>query len=72
MSAVAEELTGTDRDRGLEILFRRTLLHGGCEWTIDDARPPAVHCLYRATVSEHWILDKTPDRRGDHRIPAPL
>jgi hypothetical protein len=68
MRAVAQELTGADRDRGIEFFSRRTQAHGAGEWRADEVRPPAFHRLYRATSSEQWILDKTPGRRGDHRI----
>lgn len=68
LSAAAEELDGADLERGIEIFSRRSLLHGAAEWTADAVRPPAIHRLYRATVSEHWILDPNPGRRGDHRI----
>jgi Pyridoxamine 5'-phosphate oxidase len=68
LSAVAEELTGADLDGGIDIYSRRSQLHGAAEWEASDVRSPAVHRLYRATVSDQWILDKTSDRRGDRRI----
>jgi Pyridoxamine 5'-phosphate oxidase len=65
MSAVAEELTGGDLDRGIEIYSRTSLGHGGHEWKQEDVSVPALYRLYRATVSEHWILD--PTGHPDHR-----
>jgi hypothetical protein len=65
MSAVAEELEGVDLDRGIDIFSRRSEEHGAREWTLEDVRPPALYRLYRATASEHWVLD--PAGRPDHR-----
>jgi uncharacterized protein YhbP (UPF0306 family) len=56
MSAVAEELTGDDVDRGIGIFSRRSVAEGAAAWTADDVRPPAGHRLYRATASEHFVL----------------
>ena len=63
ISAVAEEMTGPELERGIEVFSRSSLAHGGREWTPVDVRPPALLLLYRATASEHWVLD--PDRRPD-------
>jgi hypothetical protein len=64
MSAVAEVLMGGDLDRGLDIYSRSALAHSGREWKADDVRAPAVNRLYRATTSEHWVVDPaSPDRR---------
>jgi nitroimidazol reductase NimA-like FMN-containing flavoprotein (pyridoxamine 5'-phosphate oxidase superfamily) len=54
--AVAEELTGTDLDRGIAVFSRRSEAHGAGEWNPEDVRPPARHRLYRATASEHFVL----------------
>lgn len=70
MSAVAEELTGTDIERGIEIFSRTSLRHGGHEWKLEDVQVPTLYRLYRATVSEHWVLD--PAGRPDHRTPVRL
>jgi hypothetical protein len=56
MSAVAEEVTGADLDRGIGIFSRRSEAHGAGEWTREDVRPPAHHRLYRASASEHSML----------------
>jgi uncharacterized protein YhbP (UPF0306 family) len=68
MSAVAEQLTGDDLDRGIEIYSRTSLGHGGHEWKPADVLAPAIYRLYRATASEHWVLD--PAGHPDHRTPV--
>jgi hypothetical protein len=65
MSAVAEELTGVDAGRGIEIFSRVSASHGARPWTLEDVQDPAALRLYRARVSEHWVLD--PERRPDQR-----
>ena len=68
MSAVSEKLTGPDLDRAIEIYSRTSLGHGGHEWKPEDVQVPALYRLYRAAVSEHWILD--PAGHPDHRTPV--
>ena len=65
MSAVAEELTGDDLDRGIRIFSRRSEAEGARAWAREDVTPPALYRLYRATVSEHSVLDPAahPNRR---------
>jgi hypothetical protein len=70
MSAVAELLEGGEAARGIEAFSRRSVAHGGPEWTSQDVRPGAGLRLYRAAASSHWILAK--DGQPDHRIPVPL
>ena len=65
MSAVAEQLTGADLERGIEIFSRVSVSHGAKEWRVEDVQLPAALRLYRAHVSEHWVLD--PQRRPDQR-----
>ena len=65
MSAVAELLTGADLERGIETFSRVSVSHGARPWTVEDVQPPAALRLYRAHVSEHWVLD--PERRPDQR-----
>ena len=65
MSAVAELLTGADLDRGIEIFWRVSVSHGAKPWTLEDVQEPSSLRLYRARVSEHWVLD--PERRPDQR-----
>jgi hypothetical protein len=68
MPALAEEVTGPEIQRGIDLFSSRSLAHGGAAWTADDVREPAAIRLYRATAAEHSILAK--DGRPDHRIPA--
>jgi Pyridoxamine 5'-phosphate oxidase len=56
MAATAEEVTGDSRLAAMEVFSRRSLGHGGREWTLDDVDPPAEFRLYRATASAHYIL----------------
>lgn len=71
MSAVAGELEGDDLERGIDVFARRSEEHGGQrEWKAEDVRPPALYRLYRATASEHSVLD--PAASPDHRTPVTL
>jgi uncharacterized protein YhbP (UPF0306 family) len=65
VSAVADQLSGEDLDRGIEIFSRRSEQRGARAWTRDQVVPPAPLRLYRATVSEHSMLDpsSSPDQR---------
>ena len=62
MSAIAEELAGTELDLGIGVFSRRPQAHGAGGWTREDVTPPARHRLYRVTASEHYVLDDK-DRR---------
>jgi nitroimidazol reductase NimA-like FMN-containing flavoprotein (pyridoxamine 5'-phosphate oxidase superfamily) len=62
MSATARELTGAERAEVLELYSRRTLEHGGREWTVADVEAPAALRLYQATAAEQWVLDEHDDR----------
>jgi nitroimidazol reductase NimA-like FMN-containing flavoprotein (pyridoxamine 5'-phosphate oxidase superfamily) len=70
MSAVAKLLDDGETARGIEAFSRRSVAHGGQEWTSEDVRPGASLQLYRATAGSHSILAK--DGRPDHRIPVAL
>ena len=68
VSAIAEELTGTDFDRGLEIYngrFSNPEEYGVKIIQVKDLQMPALYRLYRAIASQHWVLD--PAGRPDHR-----
>lgn len=65
LSAVAEELA--DVEEGIEIFSRRSQAQGMPPWTRQDVLPPARHRLYRATVSELFVLDPQ-----DQRLPVSL
>ena len=64
MRAVAEELTGAELERGMEVFAREDAAQGLAPWTLADVSAPAKHRLYRATVTEHWVLGP-----GDERVP---
>ncbi len=65
MSAVAEELS--DVDDAIGIFSRHGEAQGLRAWTREDVVAPARHRLYRATVSEHFVLDP-----HDKRLPVSL
>jgi nitroimidazol reductase NimA-like FMN-containing flavoprotein (pyridoxamine 5'-phosphate oxidase superfamily) len=56
MAATAGEVTGGARAAAMEVFSRRSLGHGGREWTLDDVEPPAEFRLYRANAAAHYIL----------------
>jgi hypothetical protein len=66
MQAAAEQVTGPELQRGIDVFSRRSLEHGGAAWTPNDVRAEAGLRLYRATATEHSMLAK--DGRPDHRI----
>ena len=68
MSAVAEPVSGDGLMRGIETFSRRSLAHGGGEWTVKDVQAESGLRLYRAAAESYSILAK--DGRPDHRIPA--
>jgi nitroimidazol reductase NimA-like FMN-containing flavoprotein (pyridoxamine 5'-phosphate oxidase superfamily) len=68
MSAVADQPSGEDLDRGIEIFSRRSEAQGAEAWARDQVVSPSHLRLYRATVSEHSILDPAASR--DQRIPV--
>jgi nitroimidazol reductase NimA-like FMN-containing flavoprotein (pyridoxamine 5'-phosphate oxidase superfamily) len=65
LSATAEQLA--DVDDGIAIFSARSEEKGFGPWGRDRVLPPAKHRLYRATASEHFILDP-----HDERIPVDL
>jgi uncharacterized protein YhbP (UPF0306 family) len=69
MAARAEELTGSELERGIEVFSRRGEGHGGRAWTADDVRPPAPRRLFRASATQHWTLDPAA-KPGDRRTPV--
>jgi Pyridoxamine 5'-phosphate oxidase len=70
MFCVAKLLDEGEAARGIEAFSRRSVAHGGREWTSEDVRPGSGLRLYRAVAGSHSILAK--DGRPDHRIPVPL
>jgi hypothetical protein len=67
VSATAHEVGAEGRSEALEIYTRRSLSHGGREWTAEDVVAPARHRLYRATAVDRFVLDE-----HDERIPVEL
>jgi hypothetical protein len=71
MSAIADLLEDSaETARGIGAFSRRSVAHGGQEWTSGDVGPGAGLRLYRATADAPWILAK--DGSPDHRIRVPL
>jgi nitroimidazol reductase NimA-like FMN-containing flavoprotein (pyridoxamine 5'-phosphate oxidase superfamily) len=56
VEALAEELGGAERERGIAIVSRRSEAQGGARWGIADVTGAAPHRLYRASASQHFIL----------------
>jgi nitroimidazol reductase NimA-like FMN-containing flavoprotein (pyridoxamine 5'-phosphate oxidase superfamily) len=81
MSAMAEELADTDLERALEV-FPGPAKRGGRKLAAEQLGPAAPHRMYRAVVSEHWMLcPRSPgatllcpahQRAYDHRTPVAL
>jgi hypothetical protein len=68
MAARAEEVTAvTEIERGMSIFSRRSLEHGGREWTPDDVGVTTRLRLYRGTASEQFVLSP-----NDERLPFTL
>lgn len=71
MSARAEELSGPELERGVAFFDDATQAQGlARRWTLEDMLAPAPYRLYRATVSQHWVLD--PDSSPDDRAEVQL
>ena len=64
MSGRAEELTETELERGIEVFGRLSEEDVGRRWGLNDVQPPSLFRLYRATVSEHYVL--IPGRDPEH------
>jgi nitroimidazol reductase NimA-like FMN-containing flavoprotein (pyridoxamine 5'-phosphate oxidase superfamily) len=56
MSARAEELTGDELERGIEVYDRISQRDIAREWGLSDVQPPSLFRLYRATAKEHYVL----------------
>jgi nitroimidazol reductase NimA-like FMN-containing flavoprotein (pyridoxamine 5'-phosphate oxidase superfamily) len=56
LKGLAEELAGAELERGLEVFDRVSRNDLGREWGLDDVQEPSLIRLYRATVSEHFVL----------------
>jgi nitroimidazol reductase NimA-like FMN-containing flavoprotein (pyridoxamine 5'-phosphate oxidase superfamily) len=71
MSARVEELSGAELER--DVVFFDTASQAQRltrRWTLEDMLAPAPYRLYRATVSQHWVLDpdSSPDDRAEVTI----
>jgi pyridoxamine 5'-phosphate oxidase-like protein len=67
MSAVAEQLTGDEREPAIEVFSQRSLAHGGGPFTVADVDDASRLRLYRAVASEQFALDA-----NDFRVPVTL
>ena len=63
MAAVAEQLEGAEREAGMRVFAERSAARGLSVWGVEDVTAPARHRLYRATVSEHFVLRTDRDVR---------
>ena len=71
MSARAEELSGADLEREVVFFDTASQTEGLTRrWAFEDMLAPAPYRLYRATVSQHWVLD--PDSSPDDRAEVTL
>jgi Pyridoxamine 5'-phosphate oxidase len=62
MEATAAEADEAERDEALATFSRRSVAHGGGEFTAADALPPARLRLYKATAAEQFVLDDRDNR----------
>lgn len=56
MKGVANELFGVELARGLEVFDRVSQEEIGTSWVVNEVQGSSLFRLYRATVSEHWVL----------------
>ena len=56
MAAVAGELAGGAREHAIAAFSRRSVEHGGHEWTVADVEPPAALRLYAGEATAHYVL----------------
>jgi nitroimidazol reductase NimA-like FMN-containing flavoprotein (pyridoxamine 5'-phosphate oxidase superfamily) len=63
--ALAEELSGAERDHAIAIFSRKSTALGQREWRTADVTMPAPQRLYRATASACYILAP-----NDQRLPV--
>ena len=71
MSTRAEEMSGAELERDIALFDAATQAQGlPRRWALEDMLAPAPFRLYRATVSQHWVLD--PDSSPDDRAEVTL
>jgi acetyl esterase/lipase len=69
MAATAAELSGADLERGLRVYPGEAGLRAGARTKApEDVLAPSLYRLYRATVTQHWVLD--PEAAPDQRTPV--
>ncbi len=56
MSGRAEELTGDELERGVEVFDRISQQRIARGWELSDVQPPSLFRLYRATAWKHFVL----------------
>ncbi len=66
VAATAAEATGETLDRGIRVYSERSVGHGVRAWTVDDVIAPQPYRMYRATASDHWVVD--PDAHPNRRV----
>ncbi len=67
LEALAEELSGAERDRAIAVFSRRSRALGLSEWRTADVTGPAPHRLYRASASACFVLAP-----HDQRLPVEI
>jgi nitroimidazol reductase NimA-like FMN-containing flavoprotein (pyridoxamine 5'-phosphate oxidase superfamily) len=76
MTGTAQQLSGSDMERGIDVFSRVSVAQGLEEFTLDDVQEPSLFRLYRATVSEHFVLIRGGDPQHgtgiDRREPVTL
>jgi nitroimidazol reductase NimA-like FMN-containing flavoprotein (pyridoxamine 5'-phosphate oxidase superfamily) len=71
LSARAEEVSGADLERDVSFFDAASRAQGLTRrWASEDVLSPAPYRLYRATASQHWVLD--PDSSPDDRAEVAL
>ena len=65
--AVAEQIEEGEDEPAIAIFSAHSRAIGESEWTVDAVRVPAALRLYRATVSDMWVLGA-----NDARVPVSL
>jgi hypothetical protein len=62
MAATAAEVAEPALERVIAAFASAALAAGAGSWSPDDVRPPAALRLYRASVSQHWVLGERDER----------
>ena len=69
MAATAAEQSGADLDRGLQVYPGEAGRRAGArDRAPADLVAPSLYRLYRASVTQHWVLD--PGAAPDQRTPV--